>query len=337
VPKTTPKRILVTGADGFIGSHLVEALTRAGHVTRCFVMYNSFNSWGWLDHAEGSLKSRLDVVSGDIRDERFVRLAMQGCDAVVHLAALVSIPYSYLAPAHFVDTNVRGTLNLLEAAREVGVARFIHTSTSEVYGSGRQFPMNEEHPIRGQSPYSATKIAADQLAIAYHASFGLPVVVVRPFNTYGPRQSARAIIPTIITQIERGEREIKLGSLTPTRDFTYIADTASGFISALQSDRGAGEIVNLGTNFEISVGDLVKEIADLMQVRVTPCEEERRKRPSGSEVQRLRADNSKAKVLFGWEPGFSGLSGLRDGLRLTIDWFRTHGHSAGYKPERYNI
>ena len=232
------KKILITGADGFIGSHLTEALIRQGHSVRAFVLYSSFNSWGWLDHAPEDIRDNLDIFAGDIRDPHGVKEAMKGCDAVLHLAALIAIPYSYHSPDTYVDTNIKGTLNVLQAARELGVQRVIHTSTSEVYGTARFVPITEEHPLQGQSPYSATKIAADQLVYSFYASFGLPVVIVRPFNTYGPRQSARAVIPTIITQIASGQRRIKLGAVSPTRDFSYVQDTVAGFIAALNSDQG---------------------------------------------------------------------------------------------------
>ena len=248
-------RILITGADGFIGSHLTEALVRQGHEVRAFVFYNSFNSWGWLDHCYPDVRGQFEVFAGDIRDPHGVKEAMKGCDAVLHLAALIAIPYSYHSPDTYVDTNVKGTLNVLQAARELSVCRVIHTSTSEVYGTAVFVPITEGHPLQGQSPYSATKIAADQLAYSFHASFGLPVVIARPFNTYGPRQSARAVIPTIITQIANGQRQIKLGAVSPTRDFNFVQDTVAAFISALNSDKGLGEVVNFGSNFEVSIWD----------------------------------------------------------------------------------
>lgn len=254
--------ILVTGADGFIGSHLTEALVRRGYHVRAFVYYNSFNSWGWLDHCAGDVKGHFEVVTGDIRDSYGVKNAMQNCGAVIHLAALIAIPFSYNSPDTYVDTNIKGTLNVLQAARELGVKKVLHTSTSEVYGTAQYVPINEQHPLCGQSPYSASKIGADQLANSFFASFELPVVIVRPFNTFGPRQSARAVIPTIITQIANGVSKIHLGSLSPTRDFTYVDDTASGFIAALESQNGIGETVNLGTNFEISILETASLIAE---------------------------------------------------------------------------
>ena len=331
------KKILVTGADGFIGSHLTEALVRQGFDVRAFVLYNSFNSWGWLDHAPADIQSSLDVFAGDIRDPNGVRTAMQGCDAVLHLAALIAIPYSYHSPDTYIDTNIKGTLNVLQAAREAGVSRVIHTSTSEVYGTARFVPITEEHPLQGQSPYSASKIGADQLAYSFYASFGLPVVIARPFNTYGPRQSARAVIPTIISQLASGSRCIKLGALHPTRDFNFVADTVDAFISALKSDKGLGEVVNFGSNFEISIGDTVSLIADVMGAEVEIESDAVRLRPEKSEVERLWADNSRARELFGWDPRYAGVDGLRRGLSETAAWFTNPANLAGYKSGRYNI
>lgn len=320
------KKILVTGSDGFIGSHLVEELIRRGHDVRAFVMYNSFNSWGWLDHAPDDVKKNLDVFAGDIRDPNGVRTAMKGCDAVLHLAALIGIPYSYHSPDSYIDTNVKGTLNIVQAARDFGVSRVVHTSTSEVYGTARFVPITEEHPLQGQSPYSASKIGADQIALSFHCSFGIPLTVVRPFNTYGPRQSARAVIPSIISQIASGLQQLRLGSLHPTRDFSYITDTVAGFVAALESENGIGEVVNLGSNFEVSIGDTVAMIAELMQADVEVETDDLRIRPEKSEVERLLADNSKACRLFGWKPGFAGKEGLRLGLEKTIAWFREPGN-----------
>ncbi|MBI3493213.1 MAG: GDP-mannose 4,6-dehydratase [Acidobacteria bacterium] len=330
-------KVLVTGADGFIGSHLTEALVRRGDDVRAFVLYNSFGSWGWLDYAPAELKSRLDVFAGDIRDPRGVVQAMKGRDAVLHLAALISIPYSYHSPDTYVDTNVKGTLNVLQAARELGVRRVVHTSTSEVYGTARFVPITEEHPLQAQSPYSATKIAADQLARAFHASFGLPVVTVRPFNTYGPRQSARAVIPTIITQIAGGQRRIKLGAISPTRDFSYVQDTVAGFIAVLNSDQGLGEVVNLGGNFEVSIGDTARLIAETMNAEIEIVCDESRVRPQHSEVERLWADNTKVRRLFGWAPAWGGRDGFRRGLAETIDWYRVPANLARFAAERYHI
>jgi NAD dependent epimerase/dehydratase len=307
----TSSTILITGADGFIGSHLTEALVRQGYKVRAFVMYNSFNSWGWLDHCSADVKGQFEVFAGDIRDPHGVKEAMNGCDAVLHLAALIAIPYSYHSPDTYVDTNIKGALNVLQAARELGVARVVHTSTSEVYGTARFVPITEEHPLQGQSPYSATKIAADQLAYSFYASFGLPVVIARPFNTYGPRQSARAVIPTIITQIANGARQIKLGAVSPTRDFNYVQDTVAGFIAQL--------------------------IAEVMNAEIEIITEEARLRPENSEVDRLWADNAKAKQLFGWQTSFGGREGFRLGLTETAEWITLPENLRGYKADIYNI
>jgi dTDP-glucose 4,6-dehydratase len=304
---------------------------------RAFVLYNSFNSWGWLDHAPAEIRNNLDVFPGDIRDPHGVREAMKGCEAVLHLAALIAIPYSYHSPDTYVETNIRGTLNVLQAARQLGVRRLVHTSTSEVYGTARFVPITEEHPLQGQSPYSATKIAADQLAYSFHASFGLPVVIARPFNTYGPRQSARAVIPSIITQIASGQRKIKLGAVSPTRDFNYVQDTVAGFIAALNSDLGLGEVINFGSNYEASVGDTLLLIADIMGARIELETDAQRLRPQRSEVERLWADNSKAKRLLGWAPAYGGLEGLRRGLSETIAWFVDERNLRLYRPDEYSV
>jgi len=329
--------ILVTGADGFIGSHLVEALVRQGYNVRAFVFYNSFNSWGWLDHCAVDVKGQFEVFSGDIRDPYGVKEAMKGCSAVQHLAALIAIPYSYHSPDTYVDTNVKGTLNVLQAARELGVRRVVHTSTSEVYGTACFVPITEEHPLQGQSPYSATKIAADQLAYSFYSSFDLPVVIARPFNTYGPRQSARAVIPTIITQIANGQRQIKLGAVSPTRDFNFVQDTVAGFIAMLNSDQGLGEVVNIGSNFEISIGDTARLIAEAMNSEIEIITDEARLRPVNSEVERLWAANAKAKQLFGWQPSYGNREGLKRGLAETAKWFMQSDNLRGYKADIYNL
>ncbi|HIJ94499.1 MAG TPA: SDR family NAD(P)-dependent oxidoreductase [Desulfuromonadales bacterium] len=331
------KKILVTGADGFIGSHLTEELVRRGHDVRAFVLYNSFNSWGWLDQAPVDIKKNLVVFAGDIRDPHGVKTAVQGCDIVLHLAALIAIPYSYHSPDTYIDTNVKGTLNIVQAARELGITKVVHTSTSEVYGTARFVPITEEHPLQGQSPYSASKIGADQIALSFYSSFGTPVSVIRPFNTYGPRQSARAVIPTIITQIANGSRKIKLGSLHPTRDFNYVADTVSGFIAVAESAQSVGEVINIGSNYEISIGETVSMIADIMNVKIEIETDDIRLRPDKSEVERLWADNKKALDLAGWHPGYAGKEGLRRGLAETIEWFANPANLACYKADRYNI
>jgi len=329
--------VLITGADGFIGSHLTEALVRQGFNVRAFVFYNSFNSWGWLDQCANDIKGKFEVFSGDIRDPHGVKNAMKGCGAVLHLAALIAIPYSYHSPDTFVDTNIKGTLNILQAARELGISRIVHTSTSEVYGTARFVPITEDHPLQGQSPYSASKIGADQLAFSFYSSFDLPVVTVRPFNTYGPRQSARAVIPTIITQIANGERTIKLGAITPTRDFTYVSDTVAGFIAALKSENGLGEVINLGSNFEISIGDTAKLIAECMEVSIELFSDENRIRPENSEVERLWADNEKANAVLNWQPQYDGKEGFKQGMFETITWFRNSENLMKYKSAIYNL
>lgn len=331
------KKVLVTGADGFIGSHLVEALVHQGYNVKAFVLYNSFNSWGWLDKLAPEILNQVEIFSGDIRDPHGVQVAMKDCYAVLHLAALIAIPYSYHSPDTYIDTNVKGTLNVLQAARSLGIEKFIHTSTSEVYGTARFVPITEEHPLQGQSPYSASKIGADQLAFSFYSSFELPVIIARPFNTYGPRQSARAVIPTIITQLAKGEREIKLGSLSPTRDFNYVKDTVGGFIAALESKVGFGEVFNFGSNFEVSIGDTVKIISELMGVEVKIVTDDVRLRPDNSEVERLWADNSKAIKTLNWKPAYSGLDGFKRGLTETIEWFKNESNLASYKSNIYNI
>jgi NAD dependent epimerase/dehydratase len=334
-------KILVTGADGFIGSHLIETLIAAGHDVRAFVLYNSFNSWGWLDHSAEDVRKALDVFAGDVRDAHGVRTAMQGCDTVLHLAALITIPYSYHSPGAYVDTNVSGTLNVVQAAQDLGVKRCIVTSTSEVYGTARFVPITEDHPLQGQSPYSATKIGADQIALSFHRAFQTPVSVIRPFNTYGPRQSARAVIPTIITQILAGETSIKLGSLHPTRDFNFVEDTVNGFIALAEAmaedDTAVGETINIGSGFEISIGDTAELIAEVMNVKLEIQSDDVRTRPESSEVERLLADNQKAKVLLGWSPKYGDRDGFKRGLEKTIAWFSSPGTLAHYKPDVYNI
>lgn len=331
------KKILVTGADGFIGSHLVERLVRRGYDVRAFVLYNSFNSWGWLDQCAEDVRGKFEVFSGDVRDPHGVEVAMKGCDSVLHLAALIAIPYSYHSPDTYVDTNIKGTLNVLQAARDLGIQKVIHTSTSEVYGTAQFVPITEEHPLQGQSPYSASKIGADQMAYSFYTSFQLPVTILRPFNTYGPRQSARAVIPTIISQIANGETKIKLGAVSPTRDFNYVADTVDGFVAGLESYQGLGEVINLGSNYEISIEDTVHLIAKLMNTQVEIIADEQRLRPEKSEVERLWADNKKAAQLLNWQPAYTGLEGLSKGLEKTIEWFCEPRNLGFYKHKIYNI
>jgi dTDP-glucose 4,6-dehydratase len=330
-------RVLVTGADGFIGSHLVEMLVREGYETRAFVMYNSVNSWGWLDQAPSDVAEQFEVVAGDIRDPRGIEDAMKNVDIVLHLAALIAIPFSYHSPDAYVQTNVTGTLNVLEAARRLDTERVVVTSTSEVYGTAQFVPITEDHPLNAQSPYAATKVGADQIALSFHRSFELPVAVLRPFNTYGPRQSARAVIPTIIAQIAAGSRQIKLGALHPTRDFTFVRDTARGFVQAMQCDGAIGRVTNIGSGFEISIADTVSAIAEAMGAEIQVLQEESRIRPEASEVERLLAGTEMARKLFGWAPEFSGREGFLRGLAETAEWFQDPANLAVYKTDRYNI
>lgn len=331
------KKVLVTGADGFIGSHLTEELIRRGYNVRAFVYYNSFNSWGWLDTLPTEIKSHLDVFAGDIRDPYGVKEAMKGCTHVLNLAALIAIPYSYHSPSMYVDTNITGTLNVVQAARELGIQKVVHTSTSEVYGTAQYVPIDESHPLQGQSPYSATKIAADQLALSFYRSFETPVAIIRPFNTYGPRQSARAVIPTIIGQLANGQKSIQLGAISPTRDFNYVKDTVDGFISVLDHDQSLGEVINIGSNYEVSIGETAQMIANIMNVELEIVTDEQRLRPEKSEVERLWADNQKAKKLLGWEPSYGGKEGFKGGLTETIAWFSNPQNLSSYKTDVYNI
>ena len=330
-------KVLVTGADGFIGSHLVEALMTAGFQVRAFCLYNSNGSWGWLDTLSIPQKNELEVVLGDIRDPLCVKEAMRGCEQVFHLAALIAIPYSYLAPASYVDTNIHGTLNVVQAARDLGISRVVHTSTSETYGTAQFVPITEDHPQVGQSPYAASKIGADQIALSYYRSFETPVTVLRPFNTYGPRQSARAVIPTIITQIAAGQRNIQLGALSPTRDFNFVADTCSAFLAVAGCDKALGKVVNAASNFEISIGDAAALIAEVMNTEVEVSTDELRLRPQGSEVNRLYGANSRLRELTGWEPAYGGLEGFRRGLAVTAEWFSDPSNLALYRPGSYAV
>ncbi|MDD3024599.1 MAG: NAD-dependent 4,6-dehydratase LegB [Syntrophomonadaceae bacterium] len=335
--KLKGKRILITGADGFIGSHLSEYMLRSGYDVKAFVLYNSFNSWGWLDHLPRDIQDGLEVFAGDIRDPHGVKAAMQNCDLVLHLASLVGIPYSYHSPDSYIDTNIKGTLNILQAARQLGVEKIVHTSSSEVYGSARYVPINEEHALQGQSPYSASKIAADQMAMAFYYSFNTPVAVIRPFNTYGPRQSARAVIPTIISQIISGQQTIRIGNINPTRDFNYIKDTVRGFVAVAESDAAVGEVINIGSNYEISIAKLLELIAEIMHVRIQITTDQVRLRPEKSEVERLWADNSKATRMLDWKPEYAGYEGLRRGLAETIDWFSDPQNLKKYRSNIYNL
>ncbi|WP_420471082.1 NAD-dependent 4,6-dehydratase LegB [Brevundimonas sp. FT23042] len=329
------KRVLVTGADGFIGSHLTERLVRRGCDVRAFVQYNSFGSWGWLDESPADVRKDLDVFAGDVRDPHGVRTAMAGCDVVLHLAALIAIPYSYHSPQTYVETNVLGTLNIVQAAKDLGVERVVHTSTSEVYGTARFVPITESHPLQGQSPYSASKIGADQMALSFHAAFGTPVAVLRPFNTYGPRQSARAVIPTIISQIAAGASEIKLGATHPTRDFSFVTDTARAFEALAECDAAVGQTVNAGSGFEISIGDTARAIIDLMGSDARIVADDQRLRPEASEVERLWAGSDLMTSLTGWSPEYGEGEGFRRGLKETIDWFSDPANLARYKTDRY--
>jgi len=324
-------KVLVTGADGFIGSHLVERLVTEGHEVRALVQYNSFNSWGWLDHSP--VRDHIEVVSGDVRDAQFCNGITKGVETVFHLAALIAIPYSYAAPDSYVETNVRGTLNICQAALNAGCSRVIHTSTSEVYGTARYVPIDEAHPLQPQSPYSASKIGADAMAMSFHSAFELPLTIARPFNTYGPRQSARAVIPTIIAQIAAGATQIKLGDVTPTRDFNYVEDTCRGFIALANAPESIGRTVNIASNYEISVLDTLTMIREIMGSSVEFITDAARMRPGGSEVFRLWGDNALMTSLTGFTPTVS----LREGLTRTVEWFSDPANLARYKADRYNV
>ena len=331
------KNILITGADGFIGSHLVEKLSQHNCNITAMAMYNSFNYWGWLDNIDKTTRNNINIISGDIRDYKFVKKAIHNSDIVFHLASLIAIPYSYHSPNSYVQTNIQGTLNVLEASLDANIEKIIHTSTSEVYGDTKKIPISELTPIISRSPYSATKIAADQLAYSYYSSFNLPVSIIRPFNTYGPRQSSRAIIPTIITQILSGNRKIKLGSLHPTRDFSYVEDTVDGFLKIGQSSKSIGEIINIGSGFEISIKDLCLMIQDITETDIKIISDHKRIRPKSGEVYRLKADNTKAKKILKWKPLYSGKNGLKKGLKETIEWFSNSENMSKYKTNIYNI
>lgn len=324
-------KVLVTGADGFIGSHLTEELVKKGYEVRAFTYYNSFGTWGWLDMMPAEILKSVEIFSGDIRDPNGVRMAVKGVEEIFHLAALIAIPFSFHSPDSYVDTNIKGTLNVLQAARDYDTSKVLITSTSEVYGTAQYVPIDEKHPYQGQSPYSATKIGADRLAESFYRSFETPISIVRPFNTYGPRQSARAVIPTIISQLLAGKKEIKLGALSPTRDFNYVKDTVAGFISIAESDRTIGEEINIATQNEISIGELASEIISQINPDARIICEEERLRPEKSEVNRLLGSNEKIKLLTGWRPQYS----LKEGLQKTIDWVKEN--NAIYKTDIYNI
>ena len=325
------KTVLVTGADGFIGSHLVELLHSKGFQVKALSQYNSFNNWGWLERV--TCKDDIEIISGDIRDPFFCKSITKGVDAIFHLAALIAIPYSYVAPQSYVETNITGTLNICQAALDNNVSRVIHTSTSEVYGTAQYVPINEAHPLQAQSPYSASKIGADAMAMSYYNAFDLPVTIARPFNTYGPRQSARAVIPTIISQMAAGKKQIKLGDTTPTRDFNYVLDTCGGLLSLLESDKTLGKTINLGSNHEISIADLFHLIKKVMHSDVELVTDEVRLRPEKSEVFRLWCDNSQLQALTGYQPQYS----LEQGLKHTADWFTQSNNLKQYKTEVYNV
>lgn len=326
------KKVLVTGSEGFIGSHLTERLVELGADVTALVQYNSFNNWGWIDSFDKNVKDSLNVITGDIREYDNVKRMVKGQEVIMHLAALIAIPYSYLSPMAYVRTNVEGTTNVLEACRdEDNIEKIVHTSTSETYGTALYVPIDEKHPMQGQSPYSASKIGADKMAESFYKSFNLPIVTLRPFNTYGPRQSARAVIPTIISQILAGKKEIKLGSLTPTRDFNYVKDTAEAFIKVAESDKTIGEVINTGSNYEISIGDLVKKIIELTNNEVKILCDDERIRPEKSEVNRLWADNTKIKELTDWTPKYT----LDEGLKETIEWIKTNIQH--FKTDIYNV
>lgn len=325
------KRVLVTGADGFIGSHLTEMLLKKGYKVRALSYYNSFNSWGWLEEVEKT--PNLEIVSGDVRDPFFCKALTKDIDTVYHLAALIAIPYSYVAPDSYIDTNVKGTMNICQAARDSKCSRVLITSTSEVYGTAQYVPIDEKHPLQAQSPYSASKIGADAIAMSFYNSFGLPLTIVRPFNTFGPRQSARAVIPTIISQIASGSKKVKIGDVTPTRDFSYVLDTCAGFMALAGTDKTIGETVNIGSNYEISIEDTFDQISRLMKSKAVLVKDKERVRPERSEVQRLWCDNSKIKKLTGFKPTYS----LEQGLKATIDWFLEPANLAKYKTGIYNV
>ena len=329
------KKVLLTGADGFIGSHLAENLVAEGYDVRALVQYNSFGTWGWLDSIDPKTLAQIEIISGDIRDPYFCNSLVKGCNRVLHLAALIAIPYSYTAPQNYIDTNISGTCNLMHSALNNGIEKFIQTSTSEVYGTAQYVPIDEIHPLSGQSPYAASKIGSDQLALSFYNSFDLPLTVIRPFNTYGPRQSARAVIPSIIIQLAKGN-EVSIGGLTPTRDFNFVSDITRGFIAGMEAKEALGEVINLGSNYEISIKDTAMLIAKLMNKELEFNQSEERIRPKNSEVERLFSSNDKAKALLKWEPEYQGVEGFKKGLIETINWFSIEENLKLYKSNIYN-
>ncbi len=331
------EKILVTGADGFIGSHLVESLVKDGYKVRAFCLYNSLGKWGWLDYSTPEIKSNIEVFLGDIRDQESVLEASKGIEILFHLASLIAIPYSYRAPSSYIETNINGTLNVLQAARKLELKKVIHTSTSETYGTAQRVPIDESHPLVGQSPYAATKIGADQLAMSFWRSFQTPVSIIRPFNTYGPRQSARAVIPTIISQILAGKKQISLGKVSPTRDFNYVTDTCEAFKEIAFSDKTIGKIINSASNFEISIKDTAFLIAEVMNSTIEIKSEENRLRPENSEVNRLFGDNTLIKELTNWNPKYSGMDGFKRGLEHTVEWFSKDENISFYRPDSFSL
>lgn len=330
-------KAFITGAEGFIGSHLTTSLLADGHEVTAYTLYNSFGKAGWLDAEDFQARNQLQVIAGDIRDADSLQSAIAGQDVVLHLAALIAIPYSYQAPRSYFETNVIGTMNVMEAARRTGVSRVVHTSTSEVYGTAQYVPIDEKHPLVGQSPYSASKIGADQVAHSYWSSFGVPVTTVRPFNTYGPRQSQRAFIPSVIVQLLSGAESISLGSLSPTRDLTFVSDTVEGFLAVAEGTGGLGEVFNMGSGFEISMGEVVDMLCEISGRKVAVTEDPARVRPENSEVERLWSDSSKIETAFGWKPAHAGLDGLYRGLDKTYAWFRDNPNEVGYDAKRYVV
>ena len=331
------KSVFITGADGFIGSHLCELMVQEGYDVKALAIYNSLNSHGWLDTIPKEIKNNIDIISGDVRDKEIIKYAMKGSSSVLHLASLIAIPYSYLSPSSYIETNIIGTYNVLQAARDLGISKIVHTSTSEVYGTAEYVPIDEKHKLEGQSPYAASKIGADQIAVSFNKSYEMPISIIRPFNTYGPRQSSRAIIPTIITQILNGNKKIKIGNVSPTRDFTFVSDTVNGFKLSLESELTIGEVVNLGSNFEVTIEETFNLIKGIFKSDVELVTSQKRIRPKNSEVERLLSCNLKAKKLMSWEPKFGDIDGFQKGLKETIDWFSEKDNLRFYEKDNYVI